>query len=193
MAELPDPGDFFVVKTRGPLRDRLSTSVIDWFTARHNGHGGWIDAPVNHAGLYVGPTRLHPEGAIVEAVGQVRYGSVLDYPDAIWSTGRLPDHLTPTALQRRTIVQSATSRVGDPYNFLDLLAIALAQDRVGHAVTGREWWVKRLSNDHREICSQLVDAAYHDAGIQLFPDGRLPGLVSPNDLNDLLRPATATR
>lgn len=189
--QLPGLGDFFVTATRGPLLDRAAAEIIDWVTATRDGHGNWLKAKVNHAGLFVGPTRQYPEGAIVEAVRRVRYSSILSYPNAIWSTNRLPPQLTPTPLQRRTIVAYAESRVGDKYNVLDLVAVGLAQDRLGHHVDGDEWWVKRLSDDHREICSQVVDAAWHAAGIQLFRDGRLEGLVTPNDLNGLLLPAAA--
>ncbi len=191
MADLPQIGDFFVTATRGPLLDRFAAEVIDWVTATRDGQGNWLKAKVNHAGLFVGPTRQYPEGAIVEAVRRVRYSSILTYPDAIWSTGRLPAGLTPTPLQRRQIVQYAESRIGDKYNVLDLVAVGLAQERLGHHVDGDEWWVKRLSDDDREICSQLVDAAWLHTGIHLFRDGRLPGLVTPNDLGGLLLPAAA--
>lgn len=190
MPELPAIGDFFVTATRGPLLDRIDAKVIDWVTARRDGTGRWQDAKVNHAGVYVGPTRQYPEGAIVEAVRRVRYSSVLTYPDATWSTGRLPIYLTPNTTQRAKIVEYACSHIGDKYNFFDLLAVGLAQERLGHHVNGDEWWVKRLSDDHRLICSQLVDAAWHFAGIELF-HGRLPGLVTPNDLDGLLLPAPA--
>jgi hypothetical protein len=72
---------------------------------------------------------------------------------------------------------------------LDLLAVGLAQKRTGHVVTGREWWVKRLSDNGRLICSQAIDVEYLKAGIHLFTDGRLSGLVSPGDLDRLLLPA----
>jgi len=191
MADLPQLGDFFVTATRGPLLDRTAAKIIDWATATRDGEGNWLKAKVNHAGLYVGPTRQFPEGAILEALRRVRYSSILSYPGAIWSTGRLPADLTPTPLQRRRIVDYAESRIGDKYNILDLLAVGLAQERMGHHVDGDEWWVKRLSDDHREICSQLVDAAWQYAGIHFFRDGRLPGLVTPNDLDGLLLPALA--
>ena len=76
--------------------------------------------------------------------------------------------------------------VGDRYNTADLLAVGLAQPRADEIVTSNTWWVKRLDHDGREVCSQLVDQAYLDAGIHLFDDGRLPGLVAPEDLADLL-------
>jgi hypothetical protein len=182
----PDLGDYFVTRTSGPLLDRLAAWFIRWWTARKNAQRVWKPSDVNHAGTYVGPTEEYPEGAIVEAVRRVRFNSVNAYPDAIWSTGRLPAHLTPTAEQRARIVESAKWMVGDRYNTVDLLAVGLAQPRAKHVVNSDTWWAKRLDHDHREICSQAVDQQYLDANIHLFDDGRLAGLVAPEDLADLL-------
>lgn len=174
MPAAPLPGDFGVVRTAGPLLDRLASWAIRFGT----------DSPVNHAFVYIG------EGRIVEAVRRVKVDFADQYDDIIWSTGRLPTPLTPTPDQRNAIVQAALAMVDDRYNVLDLLAIALAQKRLGRRVDGDEWWVKRLSANGREICSQVVDKAYDQAGIHLF-SGRLEGLVSPGDLYNLLLPARA--
>jgi len=169
----PLPGDFGVVRTSGPWLDRLAAWAIRWGT----------NSPVNHA--FIATTN----GRIVEAVRHVQLGYADEYDDIVWSTGRLAPELTPSTSQRDEIVATALSMVGDKYNALDIVAIGLAQKRLGHTVSDRTWWAKRLSNDGREICSQLVDKAYFAAGIHLFEDGRLPGLVSPGDLYDLLLPA----
>jgi hypothetical protein len=182
----PRPGDFFVTRTSGPWLDRLAAWFIRWWTARKNLQRQWKSSDVNHAGTYVGPTDQYPEGAIVEALRRIRYSSVNSYPDAIWSTGRLPAHLTPTDEQREKIVHSATLMVGDRYN-----TVGLAQPRAGEIVTSSTWWAKRLNRDGRQICSQAVDQQYLDAGIQLFDDGRLAGLVAPEDLDEILLPAPA--
>lgn len=179
----PEPGDFFTTSTRGRWYDRFCAWVIKWFTARRI-RGGWVDAPVNHAGLLVAP------GVIVEAVGEVRYGTPDEYPDAAWSSGRLPAALTPTPEQRRLIVGAAHDMVGDGYNWPDLLAIGLAQDRARHVVTSRTWWAQRLSSEKTVICSELVARVYSRAGIVLIP-GVIPGLISPEDLDALLTPDTA--
>jgi hypothetical protein len=183
---LPRPGDFFVTRTTGPLLDRLAAWFIRWWTARRNAQQVWKSSDVNHAGTYIGPTAEYPEGAIVEAVRTVRYNSVHAYPDAIWSTGRLPAHLTPTEAQRRLIVASAVAMVGERYNTEDILAVGLAQPRAGEIVTSSNRWAQRLNADGRKICSQAVDQQYLDAGIHFFEDGRLPGLVAPQDLRGLL-------
>lgn len=184
----PQIGDYFLTRTSGPLLDRLAAWFIRWWTARKNAQRVWQSSDINHAGTFVGPTGEYPEGAIVEAVRRVRYNSVNAYPDAIWSTGRLPAELTPSAAQRQQIVASAHLMVGDRYNTVDLLAVGLAQPRAGEIVTSRTWWAKRLNRDGRYICSQAVDQQYLDAGINLFEDGRLPGLVAPQDLEEILLP-----
>ena len=171
MTTEPQPGDFFVTKTGGPWLDRTAAWAIRWGT----------DSPVNHAGLYVG------NGVIVEAISKVKYGSVDEYPDAIWSTGRLPVHLTPNAEQRKLIVNRAHDLIGRKYSWLDIIAIGLAQRRLGATVNSRTWWARRVSNDGHLICSQAVDLEYQAGSIALF-QGRLPGLVSPQDLYELLLP-----
>lgn len=172
MAVEPLPGDYFVTSTAGRLIDRIAARLIRFGT----------DSAVNHAGLYVG------EGTIVEAVGRVRYNGISAYPDAIWSTGRLPAHLTPNDEQRRLIVNKAHDLIGRKYSWLDIIAIGLAQRRLGRVVNSKTWWAKRVSNDGKLICSQAVDVEYQAGGIQFFDDGRLPGLVSPEDLDALLLP-----
>lgn len=177
VSSMPDPGDYFCTATSGIWYDRLFAWVIRFVTA----------SKVNHAGLYVGPTDDYPEGAIIEAAGKVRYNSVYAYRDAIWSTGRLPSALTPTPTQRTAIVAAAVAMIGNGYNWVDLPLIGFAQRRLGGWLKGRGWFARRISNDGREICSQVIDVCYNAAGIQLFLK-RLPGLVSPGDLDNLLLP-----
>jgi cell wall-associated NlpC family hydrolase len=75
-------------------------------------------------------------------------------------------------------VSAARSLIGTPYSWADCACIGLA-DLFGWHVPGpvRE----RLSRRGHLMCSQLVDTAYLIAGIHLFPDGRIPGDVSPGD------------
>jgi uncharacterized protein YycO len=168
---LPLLGDFGLVhRANGKWLDQIAQHVIEWGT----------DSPYCHAFVYVG------NGQIVEAVRHVQVVPVTNYRDIVWSTGKLAPEHTPTDVQRQAIARAAMSFVGQSYNILDIAAIALAQARLGHVVDGDEWWVKRLSDDHMQICSQLVVNAYRLGGIDLSP-GRLSGLVSPGDLGHLLR------
>lgn len=173
MAIEPELGDWGLIREfQGPWYDRLFAEIIDWDT----------DSEFHHVVVNVG------DGRIVEAVRTVRIDFADQYDEIVWCTGRLPSPFVPTDAQRAQIVQAALAMVGDKYNVLDLLAIGLAQKRMGRVVDGDEWWVKRLSKDHREICSQVADLAWKKAGIEMFPK-RLPGLVSPGDLGRLLLPA----
>lgn len=167
----PALGDFGLVhRANGGWFDHVAQDLIEWGT----------NSKYCHAFVYVG------NGQIVEAVRHVQVAPVTDYQDIVWSTGRLsPDH-TPSQVQRAAIAQAAMSYVGQSYNALDIVAIALAQKRLGRSVDGDEWWVKRLSDDHMQICSQLVVNAYRMASIDLFP-GILSGLCSPGNLGGLLR------
>lgn len=187
-AVTPQLADWLVTRTAGGWRARLAAALIRWATARGRRHH-LLDAPVNHAALFVGPTDEYPEGAIIEArPGGVGYNSVNAYPDAIWCTGRLAARLTPTPAQREAIAAAARDLIGTPYGYLDDLIAGLAQPRLGAHVTGREWWVKRLTGRKRLECAQAVDIAWREGGVALFP-GRLPGLIVPEDMYLLLEPA----
>lgn len=175
MIDMPEnlrPGDYgLVTREPGTWLDHVGQRLIEWGT----------ESPYCHAFVYAG------DGIIIEAARRVRAAPVTRYDDVIWSSGRLPAGLEPSPLQRGGIAAAARGYVGERYNFLDIVAIGLAQARLGREVTGKEWWVKRLSDDHMQICSQLVVNAYRAAGINMFP-GRLSGLVSPGDLGKLLEP-----
>ena len=175
MNATPGLGDWGLIREfQGPWYDKLFAELINWDT----------DSPFHHVVVNIG------NGRIVEAVRTVRIDFADQYDEIIWCTGRLPAPLVPTDTQRQRIVQAALAMVGDKYNVLDLLAIGLAQKRMGQVVDGDEWWVKRLSRNGREICSQVADLAWKKVGIEMFP-GRLPGLVSPGDMGRLLLPEPA--
>lgn len=171
------PGDYLVTPTHGNWRTRIAAFLIRYGT----------ESPVNHSALYVGEVAGYDKPQIIEArPGGAGYADWDSYSDCTWSTSRLPLDLVPTDEQRILIAQAATGMVGTPYGWLDLVAIALAQRRLGRVVDGDEWWVRRIASSRTLICSQLVDRAYLEAGVHLFDDGRIPGLVSPGDLSRLL-------
>lgn len=170
MTVSPLPGDFGIVTHQhGPWTNRLAEWAISWGT----------QSPATHALIYAG------NGQIVEAVRHVRVSPAATYRQLTWSAGHLPPHLVPSDQQRREIVTAARSYVGESYNVLDLIAIALAQRRLGREIDSDDWIARRLDNDGMKICSQLVSAAYTAAGIELCP-GKLAALVSPGDLYNLL-------
>jgi hypothetical protein len=140
-------------------------------------------SPAYHAFIYKG------DGQIIEAIRHVSVSPVTNYTNITWLDHLVPVHdvvLGPgqrrlAADVRRHIVSSAESFVGESYNVLDILAIAWAQPRFHDALRGDDWIVRRLSDDHMQICSQLCVNAYRLAGADLFP-GTPSGLVSPGNL-----------
>lgn len=98
---------------------------------------------------------------------------------------------------RWRIAYNALRLVDRPYSYRGIAAIAMGQARfrseqsMAHYLASPPWWVKRLVDPTDLFCSQLADLAYENAGINLFQDGRLPGLVSPQDLYELLPTAEA--
>lgn len=166
MAGPPDLGAFGVVRTNG---------WVAWAIRKVT------RSEVNHAFVYVG------NGEIVEAnPSGAAWASVDEYPNAIWS------HMPLTTQQRHAIANAATSLVGTPYSWVDDACIGLA-DLFGWHVP--EPVRHRLNRRDRLMCSQLVDVAYSKAGVHLFPDGRIPGDVSPGDLLRLIdgQPASSQK
>lgn len=158
------PGNFMVTATSG-----LVAWVIRWCT----------HSPVNHAAVYIGG------GQIVEAQAKGAVISpVKNYPNAIWS-----DFTFQPGVESR-LYQATMDVVGTPYNFLDIAAQALV--RIFHWKAPK-WALRRVSRPDRLQCAQLVDVVYQRAGITLFPDGRPNGLVSPEDLRQVILSAATER
>lgn len=83
--------------------------------------------------------------------------------------------------QRYLICEKGRAMVGTPYSFLDYAAIAAHRFRLPVP------WLRRyIASTKHQICSQMVDQIYADAGIHLFSDSRWPGYVVPADLAALL-------
>ena len=181
----PQPGDIGLVATsRGSWLDKLASWAIRWGT----------DSPVNHAFIYRG------NGEVIEAVAHVKVTPVSTYSNIIWLGPSFLSNpsifsedisgyaqravITPTPEDRAEVVAEAEKHIGDHYNIDDILAIAFAQRRLGRTVHGDEPWVKKLSDDHMEICSQLCTIAWrvrYPGFMSTIGDG-LAGLVSPGDL-----------
>jgi cell wall-associated NlpC family hydrolase len=183
-------GDFFVSDSG------FGATAWAWVMAKAVQWG--TSSAVNHAGVYVG------DGKVIEAQPGnqgARYAPVSMYLDAgtFWAGGAFLPGKTREGqrINGHKVAHQATKMLGTPYGYLDIVAIAIAQQKFT-SVFGidpinelnpwdeQPWWVKRLARKDRLICSQLVDEAYRLAGIHLFDDGRLSQLVSPGDLHRLI-------
>lgn len=153
-------GDYFVVRTSGLAAWLIRAGCRSW---------------ANHAGVIVGE-----DGRTVEAKPSgAAYGSVHDYAHDRIRVG-CPVLLDPDT--RARIVARADALIGTPYSWLDILALALLQ----FGVSRPRWVSRRVARHDRLTCGELVDLAYHEAGVELFSDGRPPGDVTPAGLARLL-------
>jgi uncharacterized protein YycO len=159
----PQPGDFALCKIPGiagraiALGERLIGDA----------------SAVQHAYVYVGDGNIvqaMPSGAELVPLSEAE-------PAVIWSGSAI--NLTES--QRDAICHIAKHFVGTPYGWLDYISLALAAWHI------RPRWVRdRIFYDDTLICSQLVDVAYECSGVRLFDDDRIPGDVTPGDLERLL-------
>jgi len=164
MADQRQPGDFAAVRTGG------DTGALIRLGEALNGDGF---GDFEHALIYI------VDGQIIEAVpgGARRRSRGIESGD-LWSTGLwdLPD------ATREKICAAARGCLGTPYGWLDYLA--LAAHRLHIPAPGLRDFI---AGTRTLICSQLVDAAYQAAGVQLFGDGRWNGYVTPQALASLIR------
>jgi len=164
---IPQPGDFCVVSVAGQggkliaLGERLCGDAFTQY---------------QHAFIYTGGMR------VVEAESggaRIRRMATFETPGqlTLWSSARIE----LTGKQREAIRDSALGYVGVGYSWLDYAAIGLHSKHLD--VPGLRSYI---ASTHHQICSQLVDQCYANAGVHLFDDGRWPGYVTPADLATLL-------
>lgn len=162
----PQPGDFGLTSISGDVGTLIRVGQF------LNGDGFSV---YEHAFVYVGG------GQIVEAEpGGARLAGLDKYAGrpVAWSSGKVG----LTDVQRAAVVAAARARVGTPYSALDYFAIAAHRFRL--PVPGLR---KFIASTGHEICSQLVDRVFLDAGVHLYDDGRWEGYVTPAALYDLIR------
>lgn len=158
---LPDtvaPGDYFVVSTGGWMAHiiRMATS-----------------SKVNHAGIYLGNNKVleaEPHGAVIRKLNN-------RYSNAVWSNVKM------TASERAACISEAVAMEGTKYSYLTILVLGLVNVFKWNAPN---WLIKIMQKPKRMVCSQMVDQVYLNAGVHLFNDGRISGLVTPGDLLDLI-------
>lgn len=89
------------------------------------------------------------------------------------------DDIALSDVEREAIMTAVLGLIGTPYGWLDIAALSYWVFS-GHRVPAGVQ--RRIEDTGTLICSQLVDRVYHNAGIILFDDGRLPGAVTSQDL-----------
>lgn len=135
-----------------------------------------------HVSLYLGEGRLiqaEPGGARIRPVTEFVGGR-----EVRWSDAPIQRHLTGLPSRdprierelRESVVAAALSMQGAPYCWSAYLAIALP---------GWRRLRRTIEDGDRLLCSALVDRAFRLAGIELFPERRPGGEVTPADLADL--------
>ena len=163
MSDQRQPGDFAAVRTHGPVGALIRIGEA----LNGDGFGDY-----EHALIYVGGGQIieaEPGGARMRPRG-IQSGDV-------WSTG-LWDLSTAT---REKICAAASGYIGTGYGWADYAALAAHRLRI--PVPGLPDFI---ASTRTLICSQLVDAAWQDAGVQLFTDGRWDGYVTPGALANLI-------
>lgn len=115
------------------------------------------------------------DGYIIEAMpGGATFNRIDKYPHAVYSRFDLTDE------QRSEICDQAIMMHGTPYSYLDYLALAATHFNIAPGPIRR-----RVADSGKMICSQLCAEAYRRAGVDLFPDMRIPMDVTPGDLSRL--------
>ena len=158
----PSPGQFYVVRTSGP---------VAWLIRRVT------RSAFNHAGLVAGN-----HGAIIEAEAGGVYRAYL----AKYAGERLAVSQMPLSQpEREWIVCKANECIGRRYNWLDLLALGLLQFGV------RPRFLRRVVEyQNRLVCSELVALCYLAAGIRLSRDPEMDLDVTPGTLAKLIEKET---
>jgi hypothetical protein len=160
----PKPGDFAVVSAGG-LAGPVVGAAERWLLAA----GPYSE--YQHAFIYTG---LDGDKAIIQAEpAGADWAPLTVHSKILWSTGKFD----LTHYQRGLIVGAAQRYIGTPYSFLDYLAIGLHHWHL--PAPGLKAYI---ASTRHQICSQLIDTVYLDAGVHLFNDNRWPGFCTPPDL-----------
>ena len=156
----------------------VTSDLIQWGTRSRFNHAGVCDTDTTVIEAQPGGARRSPIDGYL--------GS-----NTVWSNGY---GITDPAVQRPKLVAAAESLIGTPYGWGDIVAVGLAQEKLGKwkridpniPLEDQPWWVRRLARTDQLICSELVDQDNFLCGIHLFDDGRPRLAVSPGDLGRLL-------
>jgi hypothetical protein len=138
--------------------------------------GQWLNgngyANYQHAFVYLG------NGELIEAEpGGARIRPVTEYADVYWCTN-IAKQFHAGNLQHAADIARGFEGIG--YSFIDYFALALHRFHVPIPLLR-----KYIESTKHQICSQLCDNAYEEAGLKLFHDKRWAGDVTPLGIYDL--------
>jgi hypothetical protein len=168
---MPKPGDFGLVAIRGNVGKLIR-------------FGQWLNG--DGFGDYQHAVLALSNGELIEAEpgrGGARIRSQSEYADTniVWSDWPLTDD------ERARLDVAGRKRERTPYSALDYFALVAHRLRI--PIPGLR---RYIDSSKHEICSQLVDLVYKDAGLVMFADGRWSGYVTPMSLVRALHgPVTA--
>ena len=150
----------------------MSDRTAQFFVVRTTGPMAWLIRRVtrsrfNHAGVCIS------DSLTVEAEAR---GAIIGDLDRYSGDAIAFSNYALTECESDAIVRAALDLLGTPYNFGDLLWLAMMQ------CPGLRWrWVERLVSDTSAmVCSQLVAYCYEQVGIVFNP--ACPQDVTPADL-----------
>lgn len=117
------------------------------------------------------------DGTLIEAEpGGARIRSLDEYtPGEVHWCDNIYRRVLPS--QRLAIAKAGRDFEGVKYSFLDYDALVLH-----HFGLDTDGLRRYINADGHMICSQLVDRAYRNGGVQIFTDDRWDGFVTPGDL-----------
>jgi hypothetical protein len=170
-----------------------------WWVGLMQAAGG-IPSRWTHAGIIGSEGRTYEAGPGGVYIGRV---TNLKSKPHIVSDAIIRGHMNEADLLDRSVAHKleqelrcdaadqAHAHLGIGYSFLDYLALALlhAEKLLTGRPTGQSRWRstawvrRRVQNSGHLICSAFVDHWASHIGFEFFDDGRLPGDVTPADLD----------
>lgn len=168
---------------------QANSTRVRYCVVRTGGWGGWIirlatRSEFNHAFIE------YDDASVPGVVVGKAYGTIEAEPHGLHNhLGRVATSAYPGAVcsdwiegpQADKIFKWSMHKLGTPYGWLDILAIALYCISWVHTPN---WAIRQLISSDTLICSQAVATAYSIGGIRL--GNKLPALTTPGDLWDVV-------
>lgn len=129
-----------------------------------------------HVFIYLGEGIYGNDTIFAAQPGGARYDRLSEIKEVAWLS-----MVVPTPAQFAIIKARCAHYNKTPYGYLNYLAIGLRR----FFKVEWEWLYNYIKDAGVQICSQMADLIYNEAGIHLFSDGRWEGLVTPGSMANL--------